>query len=489
MKIKLLMAVALTAVITGCKKQNTITPIDESPVPGVEFAVSGIFEDNMVLQRNKPIDIWGTGKPGSAIDVKDSWNTEASVTTDSKGFWTAILPATVATDVPQSLTISTPNEKSITIGNILIGDVWICSGQSNMNMPLGNVSPFGGVENYQAEIAAANYPQIRSFTVKEDYEADPKEFLKFNSDWIACSPQTATNLSAVAYYFARKINIEQGIPVGIIVSAVNGSWCETWSPVEVFNNDRSLDNLYNNTHQSSQLYNGMINPLRKMSITGFNWYQGENNQNFIPYNSYSDLNVALIKSWRDKFIQGDLPFNYVQIAPFDDKSTNNPTLDGLARFREAQANVRAKVTKSSMVVTMDVGDVANHHPKYKRQVGERLATIALNRTYGKEVAFLGPKYQSYTQTGALITIKFESGTSTGLTTVNNTPLKQFFFVAGADKVFRQGEASINGDEIVIRVPKEISQVVAVRYAFTNYPVTNLQNVAGLPAEPFRTDSW
>ena len=455
------------------------------------FSVAGVLQSNMIIQRDKPIKIWGNAKSGSIITVNTSWNNTAAVaTTSHEGVWEVIFPAAAANASPQNIVVATPGEATVKLGNILIGDVWLCAGQSNMAMPIAPLAPsFDGIENYETEIAGANYPQIRVLTVKEDYQNSPQIEFTSPSPWIVCSPATAGSLSAAVYFFARKLHTDLNVPIGIIVSAVNGSWCETWTNKAALQTT-SLLTAYIGQHQSSTLFNGMIAPLTRFAIKGFTWYQGENNQTMIPVTDYTELNSALIKGWRAEFNQGELPFYYVQITPFDDKATGNPTLNYLAKFRETQMNIRTNVPGAGMAVTMDVGEVDNHHSRYKKQVGERLALLALNKAYDKIVPCAGPQYSSFTQSGNTVTVNFVSGTAAGLSTIGGDAIRQFFFVAGADRIFRQAPAIISGDKIIITAPPGTPlPVTAVRYAFTNYPLTNLQNWAGLPMEPFRTDNW
>ncbi|MBC7654806.1 MAG: hypothetical protein H7098_10085 [Oligoflexus sp.] len=456
------------------------------------FLVSSVLQSNMVIQRDKPIKIMGNATANTLVKVTTSWSSNAFITkTLLSGFWEIEIPSASVNLTPQSIIISKPEEETpnIELDNILIGDVWICSGQSNMVMPVGPLAPsFSGVENFSDEITNANYPKIRSLTIKEDYQQNPLIDFNLTSKWITCSPSSVPSLSATAYFFARKLNVELNVPIGIIVSGVNGSWCETWTNNEAFS--QNFLNNYVGSNQSSMLYNGMIAPLTKLSVKGFIWYQGENNQRMYPVNDYTKLNSALIKGWRSKFAQLDLPFYYVQITPFDDGVTNDPSLNYLAKFREAQQNIRNEVNKTGMVVTMDVGDKENHHPKYKKQVGERLAYLALDKTYSKSVTSEGPRFSSFTQNGNTVTINFINNTANGLKTIGNQPIKQFFFMAGSDKIFMNATATISGDKIILSVPTGISlPIAAVRYAFTNYPITNLENASALPMEPFRSDNW
>ncbi|MBD1385315.1 hypothetical protein IDJ75_08495 [Mucilaginibacter rigui] len=495
MKQRLFVCLVCLLIIAGCKKDSPthtiVPPPTQPPVTYEVFSVAKVLQSNMVIQRDKPAKIWGTAKPTTVITINASWNNAPiTATSTAAGTWEAYIPASPANALPQTLSIATPGEKDVAYNNILIGDVWVCAGQSNMNMPVGPLAPsFGGVENYAAEIAAANYPQIRSYTVKEDYEPAPAADFSNPASWVVCSPENAGSLSATAYFFARKLHVDLQVPIGIIVSSVNGSWCETWTNKAALQNDPQLSG-YIGQNQSSALFNGMIAPITKLSVKGFTWYQGENNQKMAPLTDYTKLNAALIKGWRAEFNQGELPFYYVQITPFDDDGGGNPTLNYLAKFRETQANVRTSVPAAGMVITMDAGEVTNHHPKYKKQVGDRLALLALSNTYGKPVQSVGPQYASFTPNGNSVTVNFTSGTATGLNTIGNAPINQFFFVAGADQVFRKATATISGDKIILTAPNGTPlPVAAVRYAFTNFPITNLQNAAGLPMEPFRTDSW
>ena len=488
-------AVLLLLILAGCKKNEKITPVKTVTVDTAGFSVASLFQSNMVLQRDKPATIWGKGPASIKVAVTLSWNpTVLNTTADAAGNWLATVPASVATAIPQTITIKADGISAVTLSNVLIGDVWICSGQSNMVMPVDSIAPFTGVLNFRSEIAAANYPTIRMLNVTEDPEMAPMTKLDYPASWKVCSPSTVGPESAVAYYFAQKLNTTLNVPIGIIVSAVNGSWCQDWTNVGAIESNSTLSASY--LSGSSTFYNGMINPLTGLTIKGFIWYQGENNQNDAPKSDYTLLNTALINGWRSMFNQANLPFYYTQLTPFaQDYTTTTPpggdtTLDNLGLFREAQANIRKSATGTGMAVTMDVGEVANHHPRNKKPVGERLALLALNNTYGQSVQSVGPQYASFSANQYTVTVNFVAGTANGLSTINNAPLAQHFFVAGTDQVFRWASAKIVGSTIVITAPAATPlPVQAVRYAFTAAPITNLQNSAGLPAEPFRTDSY
>ncbi len=492
MQTKWLCILLVFFILTGCSKKENVGP--QKNTNTATFSVSGVLQSNMVVQRDQPFTVWGQASPNLNLSVNVSWySTTLNAVADASGNWKVSIPASAANASPQTITIKAAGVSTITLNNVVIGDVWICSGQSNMVFPVDSISPFEGVLNYKAEIAAANYPLIRTFTVQDDNEAAPAIDLALPAKWNVCSPSTVGNVSAVAYYFAQKLNTTLNIPIGIIISADNGSYCQAWTNAEAIENDVVLSAYYSGG--SATLYNGMINPLTNLAIKGFTWYQGENNQHDSPVSNYTLLNTALIKGWRSKFNQSAAPFYYVQLTPFAEDYTSttppggDPTLDFLAMFREAQANIRA-LPGTGMAVTMDVGEVANHHPRNKKPVGQRLALLALKNTYNQNVACVGPQYASFSANGYTATVNYVAGTADGLTTINNNPLTQFFFVAGTDHVFRQAQAIIVGSTVVITAPQNTPMPIqAIRYAFTNFPVTNLQNSAGLPAEPFRTDNW
>jgi sialate O-acetylesterase len=494
MKTRNLCFALILFVLAGCSKKNDVVINNGGGKVSDKFLLGSTLQSNMVIQRDKPLVIWGNvPAAGLAIAVTVSWNnTTFNTTAGSSGSWRVIVPASAANSNPQTITVKANKFDPVVLTNVLIGDVWICAGQSNMVMPLDAIAPFTGVLDYQNEIAAANFPQIRTFTTQSEYETSPVAYFKTSPGWDICSPANAGNLSAIAYYFARKLNTSLNVPVGVIVSAINGSYGQEWTNAEAINGDPLVQRVYSG--DASQLYNGMINPLTNLNIKGFIWYQGENNQHD-DAPDYTKLNAALINGWRSKFNDNGLPFYLVQLTPFaEDYNTTtpkggDPTLDYLAKFREQQANVLT-VPGTGMAVTMDVGEEANHHPRNKKPVGERLALLALKNNYGQQVECYGPHFSSYTVNGNTATINFTPGTANGLNTIGSQPLKQFFFVAGVDKVFRQASAVISGNIIIVTAPADLhTPIQAIRYAFTNAPVTNLQNSAGLPAEPFRTDNW
>lgn len=476
----------------GCSSSADPKPV--TPPVDVEFAVGNVLQSNMVLQRDKPVNIWGRASAGVTVNVAVSWNSEKfNALTDDGGNWKVVIPAAPANINPQTITINPAGKDTVTLNNILIGDVWICSGQSNMTMPLapGYNGSFRGVIDYEKEIAAANYPLIRELTVKPNSQESPVTTLTDPQTWNVCSPATAGNISAVAFYFARKLQAETNVPVGIIIASVNGTRCQLWANTEVFDDSEIRSSYGGGGSPSATLYNGMINPLINLGIKGFLWYQGESNWGDDPA-FYVKLNAGMIKGWRNKFNQGILPFYYVELAPFAKNHNTEPgggdlTLYDYAQFREEQKNIATLVPQAGMALTMDVGEVLGLHPRNKKPIGERLALFALKNDYGKPVDPFGPTYKSYSQSGRLVTIKFNNATN--LATAGGLPLNQHFYVAGDSRVFINAPAVIKGNTIVLTVPDGVETVKAVRYAFTNAAVTNLQNASGIPVDQFRTDKW
>ncbi|RYY71873.1 MAG: hypothetical protein EOO13_01605, partial [Chitinophagaceae bacterium] len=334
-------------------------------VPAQTFSVAGILQNNMVIQRDKPFRVWGKATANTVVSVSASWGySVVTGITDATGNWSVSIGKTAATVLPQTLTCSVNGQKPVVLGNILIGDVWLCSGQSNMVMPVDSTSPFfgfEGVNNYKAEIAAANFPRIRSLTVPDARSKTPLNDLAAKKAWMICEPTktSAGRISAVAYFFARKLHLELNVPVGIVVSASSGTYAEEWTSKETLQTDPNLAYYSNiNNHRATELYNGMIYPLKNLSIKGFIWYQGENNRDDQPPSNYTKLNSAMIGNWRTLFNQGQLPFYYVQMTPLaadffnTDPWGDDPKKFDYALFREAQTNIRA-VPGTGMAVTMD----------------------------------------------------------------------------------------------------------------------------------------
>ncbi|RYZ98974.1 MAG: 9-O-acetylesterase, partial [Sphingobacteriaceae bacterium] len=386
-----------------------------------------------------------------------------------------------------------------TVLNILIGDVWVCSGQSNMWMPMKPVFIFPGADNNKTEIAAANYPNIRYVNINENPQSNPLEKLGASTGWQICSAATAPELSAAAYYFGRKLHTTLNVPIGLVVAAVSGTRCEEWTSTPTISGNPTLNSYFGSNTKKSKLYNGMIYPIRKFAIKGFTWYQGEENVKDDIAANYTTLNSAMIGNWRSIFNDANLPFYFTQIAPFNFNENNIVIWDKAARLRQAQAAVRKLNTPEApvaMAVTMDIGQFNNVHPGAKKPVGERLAALALNITYKKADKYLGPQIESGGPSGNSIVLTFKN--AEGLTTKNGAAINQDFYIAGINKVFYKAKATIVNGKIVLTSTSGYTlagiKPVAIRYCYNNLNEDNninttLQNQYGFPMEPFRTDDW
>ena len=462
--------------------------------------VADILQSNMVVQQNKPFKVWGRAAAGSVVNIKAEWAaTAVQVTAAADGSFLGIV------NVPQvipgnftkyKITIKT-NNAEVVLEDLLIGEVWVCSGQSNMQFKLSED------KNAVTELPAANNPNIRVFNAELNFSAEPTQDIR--GKWLPCTPENVKNFTAVGYYFGKLLQERLNLPVGIIFSGIGASKVEAFVPKDVLSAHPLLDSVYLKPYLNSPksrevidggfsfekvtrpflLYNAMIHPLTNLSVRGFCWYQGEGNRS--ERYAYTLATQNLIKSWRKNFGQGDLPFYYVQVAPFFyDKE--DPTLNGYAFFREAQEKI-SEINNTAMVVSMDVGEAKDLHPKNKRPLGIRLAKTALNRTYGLDtVSYLGPHYHHFTIKGREVTVFFDEKTVTRGLSTNDLKAPSFFTLAGSDGIFYDARAVIDGKTIKV-ISDSVKKPVAVRYAFTNYPVTNLQNADGLPAIPFRSDEW
>jgi sialate O-acetylesterase len=463
---------------------NEILGIDT--VKSSSFTVSTVLQSNMVVQRDKPFVVWGTASPNTSVSVKASWNTGIfTAIADGTGTWQATVPATPVNAVPQTLTASVAGQPVVTLSNILIGDIWLCSGQSNMYYQFGFINGFfPGVENDAVEIAKANHPTLRYMCVGNSTPTSPVDYVtKPNVSWSVTTPAVAGGFSAIGYYFGEKLDSALDIPIGIIVSSLGGSYCEEWTSAQSISSDPVLNAYYAGRNSATEAYNGMIYPLRRLAIKGIVWDQGESNEYDSPVSNYTRLNAALITQWRALFNEGDLPFYFVQMIPTAFTTGNNYFY---AEFREAQANIRTTVPKTGMSVNIDINSLSTIHWIDKEPTSDRLARLALHNDYGFPVTAVGPSYKGFAQVKpGVIAIAFNNAT----TLVSEGPLTQNFYVAGPDSVFYQAQASIYQQYIILTLPAQVTSVASIRFAFTNTAVSNLYNDNGLPVEPFRTDDW
>jgi sialate O-acetylesterase len=443
-----------------------------------------IFSDHMVMQQNEQVSIWGRDDPGTSIEITTSWGAGASVITGGDGRWKTKI-ATPGAGGPHSLTIK--GSDRIVLHDILTGEVWLCSGQSNMEMPVkgyGNQPVSGSNE----AILHSGNERLRVFQAARNPSTVPADDVA--GAWSAASPATTPEFSATAYFFGELVQEMLGVPVGLIVTCWGGSKAEAWmdrESLKPFDEITIPDEIPERSpnQAASILYNGMLYPLIDYFIRGVIWYQGESNRHQAA--RYNTLFPALIESWRALWGLGSFPFYYVQISPYDYGSSDE-TKHATALLREAQLHAMQQVENTGMVVTTDIGDCDCIHPADKKTVGRRLAYWALAETYGFEgITCRSPVYRSMEVTGdRKIRISFDHAPN-GLTSFRK-PLSGFE-IAGDDRVFFPAEAAINPDKTVSVWSKYVPRPTAVRYAFGDCVEGTLFDIAGLPASPFRTDDW
>lgn len=428
-----------------------------------------IFANDMVIQQNSEVKIWGWAKPREEVTVSVGWDDRNySATADNQAHWEVTL-RTPPAGGPYRIDIRGNNE--IILNNVMLGEVWLCSGQSNMEWPMS-----AGVIGAEAAIAASNNTKIRFFTVAHRTALSPQ--IDLEGEWQVSSPQTSPSFSAVAYFFAEKIQRELGVPVGIIHSSWGGTPAETWIPEARILDDQTLAEAAARLEpvpwgpvEPARAYHAMIAPLTNFPVAGVLWYQGESNT--INAESYEDMFSSLIRSWRELW-RKDFPFYYAQIAPFRYGEGNRGTL-----VRDAQRRV-LQLPKTGMVVTSDIGDTTDIHPRNKLDVGLRLANLALKKHYQTfDGMASGPLFKSMEIDGRKVWIKFEN--DEGLYAKEDKITH--FELAGADGVFHPAKAFFRKGRLVV-ISKRVRHPERVRYAWRNTATPNLFNVAGLPASCF-----
>ena len=440
-----------------------------------------LIGDNMVLQQGQAVPLWGWAKKGAEVRVSIAGQS-LSTKADDQGRWKVTL-AKLETGGPHELTIKAGNE-SRTLKNVLVGEVWVCSGQSNMEMGVG-VS-----KDAKQEIAAGNFPKIRLFTVERHNEPAPLDDCKGNCRWAECSPATLTSgfwggFSAAAYYFGRELHKQLNVPIGLIHTSWGGTPAEVWTSRKALEAEPTLKDYH-----GSGMYNGMIAPLIPYGIRGAVWYQGEANIDGAYH--YRTLLPTMIRNWRTDWGQGDFPFYIVQIAPFHYNAWLKPSdradprkLQRCAELWDAQLLTHKTLPNTGLVVTTDITELGEIHPHNKQEVGRRLALWALAKTYGRDLVCSGPLYKSMSVEGRKVRLDFDY--AQGLKSADGKPLS-FFTIAAADQKFVPAEARIDGQTIVVGA-KEVDQPVAVRFGWREDATPNLVNGANLPASPFRTDRF
>ncbi len=503
-----------------------------------EVRLAQIFGDHAVLQRDQPLPVWGWAEPGEKVTV--SLGTEhAQAVAGADGKWIVRLAAQKLSTEP--LVLKVVGSNTIERQDILLGDVWLCSGQSNMEFPLGACDA-------QSDIQSADFPLIRQFGVEMHFAAMPQPDVK--GQWQRCSQQTSPGFCAVGFYFARKIHREIGVPIGLMRSSVGGTNIECWMSQETLLDTPELEpfakmmreslaeyqleladalpNIEQWTRASRQalkdgksipmpplwpefpfgekrfkprcvtLHNGMIYPLIPMSLKGAIWYQGENNAGgAFEGDQYIAKKRAMIRDWREWFNNASMPFYFVQLAAWQQPNKDPAGGDGWSHFRDAQRRCLA-IPHTGMASAVDVGDADDIHPKNKFDVGERLALHALANEYGQKIEVSGPLFRELSIDDSSAIVAFDHS-DVGLMIGNKlgrAPTEEVtngklegFAIAGADKKWHWAEARIKDDSVICTHP-DVPKPIAVRYAFSMNPAkANLYNRAGLPASPFRTDNW
>ena len=470
--------------------------VSRGQLRAADFSLNSLFSDHMVLQRNQPIRIFGTGADNSEVVVKLADQEGRSTVRD--GTWEVKLPAMTAGG-PHTIDVEGPQK--LTLSDVMIGDVWVGSGQSNMGMALKGMPEYArapqsfgnpSVRVFKAKVAPAETPQREIQRVKT----------KITDGWRMADPASSGEISAVGYYFANAVQRELGVTIGFIHSAQGATSVEAWlddkALHEVLPNSKRLDVL-TNPKNPSVFYNGMIAPLQRFPVKGIIWYQGESGgHDPAPYQA---LFSKLIVRWREQWGLGDIPFYWVQLASF--QFSTDKSGEAWAWVREAQDKCRV-LPNTGMAVALDLGELGDIHPKQKREVGERLAKVALHGD-GKSVAAEGPRYKKaeFANGQAVIHFSRAEGLEARAVVMNRKPKldpgadpEAFrapagellgFQVAGSDGAFVEAKAVVKGATVVVSSP-QVKQPISVRYAWKNFALANLYNKDGLPAEPFRTDN-
>lgn len=484
-----------------------------------------IFTDHMVLQRDMPLPIWGWAEPGEKVTVELAGQVQTA-TADDDGKWRVTMePLTVGN--PRRLVVKGDNQ--VVIDDILVGEVWICSGQSNMEWP---VSAAYGADLVRTE---ANLPEIRLLSVKPVGSQTPADDI--DERWQVCTPQTVNGFSAVGYFFGRQLHNSLGVPVGLINNAWGGSSCEAWIPRDEFQDEElygpmmarwektesehdeaklrtqyeaqlnewreardaaeadgrpipprpGMNHPLFNQHRPGNLYNARIAPLVPFAVRGAIWYQGESNADRAY--QYREMFPLMIESWRTAWGQDKLPFYWVQLADYKSESPD-PMESAWAELREAQTMTTDKLPRTGQAVIIDIGEGKDIHPRNKEDVGERLARWALANEYGVKIDHASPRYDhlEVKDGKAIVTFRDVGG---GLRTFDIADVRGFT-IAGEDRKWHSvdpKDAKIIGKNKVEVSSEEVSKPIAVRYAWADNPVCNLYSATGLPLTPFRTDDW
>jgi len=444
-----------------------------------QLKIASVLDNNMVLQRNTEVKIWGTSNPNSKLTISVDWNKSKKINTVSndKGQWLVKVKTTEAGG-PYQIHVS-DSKQSITLNNILLGEVWLCSGQSNMEMPMigFNDSPINGSNDILMDAENNN---IRLFTVKKAAFSTPQDTCSGN--WTMATAENAGKFSAVGYLFARQLQRKLNVPVGMICSSWGGSRIESWIKKDYMSNSPELQKLTVN-NKTALLYNGMIHPIKNFVIKGAIWYQGEANRSDFQY--YAGLMGGLVENWRNAFDVNQFPFYFVQIAPFRYNNSKD-ILSG--KFCDEQLKASLAIPNCGMVSTIDLGEEKNIHPAEKTVVAKRLVCWAISETYGiKGITYKPPYFKTAVVKDSTMLVSFENA-ALGLSSYGKELTN--FEVAGEDKIFYPAKAGITSKQVKV-FATEVKKPIAVRYSFCNFPQGNgfLYNSSGLPVLSFRSDDW
>ena len=441
-----------------------------------------MFGDGMVLQRETNANLWGQARKNTTVKVTTSWNKRTYKTTaDSEGRW-RVAVSTPEAGGPHTITLS--DGETTTLNDVLIGEVWVCSGQSNMEMQMKGFKA-QPVEGAIADCLHSSDDQLRMFTVKRNSQFQPVDTV--SGAWLKASPGHTRDFSATAYYFGRELRQVLHVPVGLIVASWGGSACEAWMTADWLRAfpdakvPQSAADIKSPNRTPTVLYNGMLHPIVGYTMRGVIWYQGEDN---VPrYVTYADMLGTMVRGWRAKWQQGDFPFYYCQIAPYDYSLIGWEVNSAL--LREQQARVEREVPQTAMAVLMDAGLEYGIHPRKKRQAGERLALLALGKTYGVEGIPDFARYEGVEFRGDTAVVRFDR--SKEWVYFDHGTTSDLFEVAGSDKVFHPAKAWIERNRVYLR-SDSVKEPKAVRYAFKNWADGDLF-CDGLPVSSFRSDDW
>ena len=488
-------------------------PCGNAPARG-DVTLPAVFGDHMVLQQKQSDKVYGKADPGEEITVSIAGQSKAAKAGDD-GRWSVGLDP-IEAGGPHTLTVKGKN--TVTFSDVLVGEVWLCSGQSNMEWQLSNV--YDG----DAEALSANIPEIRLISVPKVGTQEPQE--TFRGKWEVCTPQTARDFSAVGFFFGRQLQKTLGVPVGLIDDSWGGSAAEAWVRRDLLEKDETYKTLMERWEKiendsgaadryresvakakaegrpapkgqnpqaqltgnarPGNIYNGVLKPTIGYGIKGVIWYQGESNAGRAY--QYRELFPLMIKSWRDEWGIGDFPFYWVQLADYRNEKAE-PAESDWAELREAQTLTAAKLPHTGQAVIIDVGEGQDIHPRNKQTVARRLARLALAQDYGFKIPHHSPTYKAMEKKDGKIVVSFDH--ADGGLKAFDVPEPKGFAVAGADKKFVWAKAKVvgsNKDQVEVW-SDEVSDPAAVRYAWADNPVCNLYTTGGLPVTPFRTDDW